>query len=237
MLWVEGRITTMERLCIKSFLDFGHNIEVYSYSNPTLPPGAILKDAREILAEDEVFTYNDKGLAKGPYPPQVRKISLGGYGAFANLFRYALLSERHGIWADTDMVCLKQWDFEPCELVVGRQSDAAINNAVLQFPMDSLLPIQLFERARQLGKDVYHAQTGPILLTEMLSGDTGDSLREFYPIHWTDIEKFVIPEIPIPNSHGIHFWNTWWKHKNLDKDGLYHPDCIYEKLKRKHLKQ
>jgi Glycosyltransferase sugar-binding region containing DXD motif len=49
---------------------------------------------------------------------------------FADWFRYRLLLERGGIWADADMVCLRPLEYASDE-VFAWQDDKLVNNAVL----------------------------------------------------------------------------------------------------------
>jgi hypothetical protein len=36
-------------------------------------------------------------------------------------------------------------------------------------------------------------------------------------------------------THAIHLWNEMWRRNQQDKNHRYHPDCLYEQLKRKYL--
>src|SRR5262245_44337282 len=99
MLWIGERLSTLERLCMASFLAHGHEVHLYAYGAiEAVPPGTQLRDGREILPAANVFTYAN-GFGKG------------SPSAFANEFRYKLLLERGGVWSDTDVVCLKPFDF------------------------------------------------------------------------------------------------------------------------------
>lgn len=41
-----------------------------------------------------------------------RGIRQGSYSAFSNQFRYTLLYDKGGWWVDTDVVCLRRFDFD-----------------------------------------------------------------------------------------------------------------------------
>jgi hypothetical protein len=62
----------------------------------------------------------------------------GSVGIFADWFRYRLLRSKGGIWADTDVVCLKPLSFERPE-IFARQDDRTINNAILGLPVEHAL--------------------------------------------------------------------------------------------------
>ncbi len=58
-----------------------------------------MQDARQILPASKVFR-NQRGEGKG------------SLAAFSDLFRYKLLMDRGGWWVDTDIFCLKPFDFK-----------------------------------------------------------------------------------------------------------------------------
>ena len=48
-LWIGDQLTTMELLCVQSFLINGHNFDLYAYDHvEPIPNGARLLDARAI---------------------------------------------------------------------------------------------------------------------------------------------------------------------------------------------
>src|SRR5229473_6890984 len=86
----------MEELSIRSFLAHGHEYHLYTYGPvKNVPGGAVLKDANEIIPSARLFTYREHDT----------------YSGFSNYFRYRLLLEKGGWWVDTDLVCLKPFDF------------------------------------------------------------------------------------------------------------------------------
>src|SRR5437764_5386264 len=95
-LWVGKRLSAMEILSIRSFLHHGHDYWLYVYEQvPNLPEGAVACDANEILPASSIFQYTDYKY----------------YAGFSNFFRHKLLLERSGWWVDTDIVCLRPFDF------------------------------------------------------------------------------------------------------------------------------
>ena len=66
-LWIGDKLSTMERLCISSYIHHGHEFHLYTYNDIVgLPKNCIVKDASEILPKDQIFSYN-AGLGKGSY--------------------------------------------------------------------------------------------------------------------------------------------------------------------------
>ncbi len=93
--WHGGVLSPYELFCLKSFIDCGHAVDLYTYDlNLVAPAGVRVCDAAELVGRDEVFVYQSEGFGKG------------SPSAFSNHFRYKLLAERGGWWIDTDVVCL-----------------------------------------------------------------------------------------------------------------------------------
>lgn len=118
MFWHGQGFARMERLCAASFLAQGHEVRLHVYAEPAnVPVGVKLVDANRTLPERYLF----------------RHIGSGSIAAFADWFRYQLLYEEGGIWADTDVVCLKPLRYDQPE-IFARQDEQIINNAVLGLP-------------------------------------------------------------------------------------------------------
>ena len=95
-LWVGSNLSYIEKLSIRSFLAVGHTVHLYSYDpNIDVPEGCTVRDASEILPEESIFAHSQRtGRSKG---------SLAG---FADLFRWKLIYQKGGAWADADVICL-----------------------------------------------------------------------------------------------------------------------------------
>lgn len=101
-----------------SFAANGHPVNLYAYDEVIgVPQGITVLDARKILPENSIFLHKKSG----------------SIAAFADMFRYRLLFEAGGIWADTDMVCLQPFEYDAPE-VFGWMEGDLINNAVLGLP-------------------------------------------------------------------------------------------------------
>ncbi len=105
-MWIGTRLSPLELLSIQSFLENGHPYTLWAYDRleTPLPPGAVLRDATEILPREAVFSYrhaNAWGHGKG------------SYAGFSDIFRYKLLHAHGGWWADLDIVCLRPLPEDP----------------------------------------------------------------------------------------------------------------------------
>ena len=75
-LWIGTRLSVMEQLAIRSFLDHGHPFHLYTYGDvENVPAGTVVRPGTEILPEQEIFCYQS-GYGKG------------SFSAFSNCFRH-----------------------------------------------------------------------------------------------------------------------------------------------------
>jgi hypothetical protein len=118
MFWHGPALSRVERLCMSSFVAHGHEVRLYVYDEPSgVPRGVTLCDANRVLPRSVIFHHQQSGSV----------------AAFADWFRYRLLYEHGGIWADTDVVCLQPFLYERTE-VYGWMDENTINNAILGLP-------------------------------------------------------------------------------------------------------
>jgi hypothetical protein len=60
-LWIGGSLSWMEQLCLKSFVDQGQKITLFSYETiPNVPQGVIQRDGRDILDTEDFIKYEKK---------------------------------------------------------------------------------------------------------------------------------------------------------------------------------
>lgn len=107
-LWIGESLSRLERLCLSSFL-YHHpdQVDLYTYAPvANVPIGIRICDANEIVSQEQVFSY-----------------CKGSYAGFADLFRWKLLNQLGGYWIDTDMLCIRPFDFTE-ELVFGKETEA-----------------------------------------------------------------------------------------------------------------
>lgn len=108
----------MERLALRSFAANGHTVSLHVYDEPEgVPTGIQLVDAARTLPRSAIFRHEQSG----------------SIAAFADWFRYRLLYDQGGVWVDTDVVCLRRFDYSRTE-IFGRMDQNIINNAVLGLP-------------------------------------------------------------------------------------------------------
>ena len=56
MLWISGRLSYLEQLCVKSFVDAGHHVKLYTYEPVEgIPEGVETADASERSSRSKGF--------------------------------------------------------------------------------------------------------------------------------------------------------------------------------------
>lgn len=215
--WLGKSLPPCAVLCMKSFIDHGHDYDLYSYDPISVPDGLRVLDANEILPRSEVFFYQE-GEGKG------------SVAAFANVFRYKLLTMLGGWWVDTDVLCLSPQVPEG-EIFMERESEDLICNAVIKFPKGHEFVKALYDKSREAGKNLSWGQTGPRLITEMarkadLFNRTGLQSQAF-PIHWKQAFLPVTARDSATtyertgSTSFLHLWNEIFRREG--SLALHHP--------------
>ncbi|HME09285.1 MAG TPA: glycosyltransferase [Bryobacteraceae bacterium] len=222
-----GDLSPMEQLSIASFLAQGHEYHLYSYQEVgNLPAGAVLKDAAEILPKTDIFQYEKNR----------------SYAGFSNFFRYRLLLRKGGWWADTDVVCLKQFTFEtPYVFATERVEGIAVAaTAVIKAPAGSEIMAYAWHgcKACQNPAAAFWGQLGPKLMARAIKQfELGSYLQPaevFCPLGYDEWEMQLAPDSPSfgEQTHAVHLWNEMWRRGGRDKRIVHGPGCLYERLKQ-----
>jgi hypothetical protein len=179
-----------------------------------------------------VFCYQ-KGVGKG------------SYSAFSNLFRYKLIFEKGGWWVDTDVVCLRPFDFKD-EFVFATEHEedgtTLAASCVLKSPAGSAYLGYCLRvcDAKDKAKIIW-GEIGPRLLDDAVKRFDLIAHRVpsqmFNPINWFEFSEIVKPEFDVArlkNSHAVHLWNQMWKKHYVDPDDDGPPDSLYALLRKRY---
>ncbi|MEM7132765.1 MAG: hypothetical protein AAF702_41060 [Chloroflexota bacterium] len=254
-LWIGNPLSKLEQLSMRSFLANGHEYHLYTYADvANVPNGVKLKDANEIIPEQEIF------------------VAFEGHVSFSDWFRWELLYQKGNWWVDTDVICLRQFDFNE-EIVYGKEGNKLVGAAVLCFPSKHKLARFLADTCaapnRFLPYDSIMARLmkhirknllgdkrsniswgeagGPAGFTKALHHfgllEFSQPTEIFYPIPWQKWQRiFTQSRVPyttmFPQSYAIHFWNERTRHKKgVDKNGDFPKSSIFEQLKDRYMKE
>ena len=229
-LWIGRELSAMEQLSLASFIAHGHEYHLYTYEQVlNVPQNVVIRDAEEILPRARAFQYSEHRTWSG----------------FANFFRYKLLLERGGWWADTDLVCLAPFEFSDeyvfsSEFSVGRQM---VNIGAIKAPAAS--EIMAYNWSVCQKKDparLVWGETGPALMEEAVERFSMQRhvkpWKVFCPIGFREWRKIIDPRAEdsfSTETRAVHLWHEMWRSANQDKNAHYHPASLYERLRRQYL--
>jgi hypothetical protein len=206
----------------------GHPVTLYSYTPESLkgvPVGVELRDASEVMPENQLVGYADTGA-----------FQLG-----ANFWRYALIAKDLGYWVDLDFYFLKAVDFS-VDYVFGWEYENWINNAILGMPSVADMVKDLcelprtnwrppwFGPKRSLNYYWLRLTKGDVKVEDLPWGTFSSGLvtyvakkngvahlaqrpSVFYPVRWKDARALFGPAETIermiaPDTCAVHMWQS-----------------------------
>lgn len=254
-LWIGGALSWLEQLCLKSFVDQGQRITLFSYEDiPNVPAGVIRRDGREIIDTDDFIKYEKKD----------------SFALFADLFRLHMIRACPGmIWVDTDVYCHQPMDYDS-DFVLGFELPGSqrVNNAVLGLPADSAVLADMlaftadrfsiapflkpalqeeYRAAARAGTPVHVSQQpwgvwGPMMVTHFIHkhglAAEVQPMDAFYPVTFPDRTKFlrkraVVEGLLTRHTTALHVWASNKRELGLRFDGLPPPGSYLAHLVEK----
>ena len=255
-LWIGGALSWLEQLCLKSFVDQGQKITLFSYEDiPNVPAGVIRRDGREVLNTENFIKYEKKD----------------SFALFADQFRLHMIHQNPGmIWVDTDVYCHRPMDYDS-NYVMGFElpGQHRVNNAVLGMPADSALMAALldftsdpfaippflsaaqtntYRAAAERGEPVHVSQQpwgvwGPLMITHFVHAlglqRQVMPLEAFYPVTFPDRMTFMrrasLATAKItPQTTALHLWASNKREMGLRHNGLAPKGSYLDQLLVKH---
>jgi hypothetical protein len=255
-LWIGGALSYLEQLCLKSFVDAGQHIVLYTYGGVTnAPEGVQMADANDIL----------------PQTGFLRHERTGSPALHSDVFRYHMLAKNDRmIWADTDAYCVKPFT-TPSGHFYAWESEDGLNGGVLGLPRDSATLAALIDftsdpfaipdwfdakernrltALRDAGTPVHAGEMpwgvwGPHALTHYLKA-TGEvrhamPMVALYPFEYKDRNLMLRPGLDVSAivtdaTFSIHFYGRRMRNRILEveTDGIPRPRSLIGKLLKKH---
>ena len=219
MFWAKGPISELEYLCMKSFVDHGYRLLVWSYDDGLdLPPQAKLCDANGVIGESKLFLNRQ-----------------GSYAGFSDYFRYKVLNRHGGLYADTDVIAVRSAQELPeGQFLVTEHSKqdtfkSYINGNVIYNPNPSkgnVIDLALAYSRRFPKEDIQWSEIGPALLSAIVSiyPRHGFAIQppEFAnPIPWWECpQKLLQDDFSVLDDRCFffHCYNETWKRAGIDKN-------------------
>lgn len=225
-LWIGDHLAAMQQCSIQSFLDAGHPYDLYVYGPiEGVPRDARVLDAGSLIPADRVWRYRDYDSPAG----------------FSNQFRYRLLAERGGTWADLDVICLRPLPHDAYLLAAQGFGPAPAATCLLRAPSDSELLARACAAAAAVDPlTAVWGDTGPGLLSRLVE-ELGLELlpvEAVCPIGF-DEWQLLISADPVEqasvlrrtsSSFAIHLWHEMWRRAGHDGAQPVARGCMYERL-------
>jgi hypothetical protein len=157
-LWVGGPLGKIQRLCLKSFVYYGHEVRLYVYDmDMDVPKGVSKHRASDIVPESRIFYYKDQ------------------LAAFSDYFRYRMIESQGIMWVDADTLCLTKDFFEKDKFVFIKESEGYAAGGILKMPSNHRGLAQMIKNSEKIvdmmkepGNDKLWATMGPALLTKIV---------------------------------------------------------------------
>ena len=216
-LWIGGRLSWLEQLCLKSFADAGHRTTLYSYEPiDNVPEGVETADARSVYDPETVLRHTRTGS------PAIH----------ADVWRLHLMQKTDEVWVDADVYCHRPFD-QSTDHVFGYEKPGLVCNAVLRLPENSPALAELlafFDDEARADKtalgDMKWGATGPGALTKALE-NTGEISHAapkaaYYPVSFPDRNKMLLSRFKIndwltEDTRAVHFWARRLKPRLAEK--------------------
>ncbi len=182
--WQGGPLGAYQLLCLRSFVERGHHVEVFSFDpSLVLPDWLARKDAADIVPAERVLR---------PLPEQNR------LAIHADLFRHALLHRLGGWWIDPDVVLLRAELPAAEPYFSGPTEFNGISTAAMKFPSGHPALTDALVHAAALDDSVAEwDRAGASLLTRSIvaSGLLGSRQppQSVSSVSWFDVPRLFDP--------------------------------------------
>lgn len=217
-MWFGTSLSRLELLTIHSFLQHGHEFNLWVYDEVTtpLPAGVILRDAESVLPRSKIYRKNvvdpETGVGAGSYS-----------GVSSDLFRYKVLYDHGGIWVDMDVTCLRPFDFK--EPYVFRAHRIGCVGSILKAPKGSRLMARAYEQTAEIANE-NTPWLEPLRILSHLVAEEG--LKHYIrsdianPDMWSEYIRPLIEDYRYPPEewYAIHWLNEFFR--TLSNDGGRH---------------
>lgn len=216
-LWIGEELSRIELLTINSFIENGHefNLWVYNTIKTKLPTGVKLRDANDIIPASRIFRYkyvNTFGHGKG---------SVSG---FSDVFRYKLLLDNGGWWTDMDITCLKPLNIST-PYFFRKHHDLPLVGNLMKCPPNSSLMKRCYEEAsltidennrdwhkpiKILNKNVFSIGLEQYIFDGFTNEDKWDEVKNYIKGNQSFSEKYL----------AIHWMNEEWRSRAMNKNDI-----------------
>lgn len=225
MLWVSGELSRIARLSLASFRMNGYRVTLWSYDPVRLSAEASdVRDAAELLPAAHADFANLSYLT--------------------SLFRYRLLAELGGIWADMDVVALsrepriearpliaseKRRPFRHAEPTATGESLTQVTNCFMANPEPKSGDLwhRAVDRVAALNPEERSWENvGPHMISSLMLRAPDEDIdilppEAVDPVAWWNVPAFFLEERDPPRSPFMHMYATIWTRRGVDAEAPF----------------
>lgn len=208
VMWLGAKLSKLERLTLASFCAQGHEVTLWAYDtiSTVLPERVTLADAERILPRAKIRAKREADPQTG-----IGKGSVGG--VFSDLFRYKVLFEHGGIWADMDVTALRPLDF--AEDYAFRPHRLGMVGSIMKCPKGSMLMRDVYAATEAIANE----DTPWLLPIQILNQYVRMAGLEGYIVpemsnldSWAALQPFVEGHQAFPDKwYAVHWMNELWR--------------------------
>lgn len=213
--WHGSQLGPYELLGLRSFVDHGHRIELFTYDDTiTVPDWIERRDANEIWPTHHVMHYQTE-------------LGRGSPSLHANLFRYAMLYQLGGWWIDLDVVLLGP-QLPQDEIFFAVENAPRYGTGVLKFPCGHDLLREATKHCVSVKEaDAVFGETGPLLFSRLVAKHSltlvAQPVATTHPILGSEVLALFDPnrrdeiERRSSTSYFIHLYNEIWRRSGIPR--------------------
>lgn len=199
----EGPITALEKACLMSFANRGHDVTFYSFTEQKLDPALKWRPAQDIL---------DPG-----YLPRFITDGKPNIAHFSDLFRVTLFQKTQATWIDCDVLCFGENRTPWPEEILVREGEKHIINCVLRINNPKTVTEAIRQMEAFLDRDVPWAATQYVVPKALAASGAKSVISpasEFCPFGADEWFKLLLPEYQDEcaargaNSRTLHLYNN-----------------------------
>jgi hypothetical protein len=215
--WHGSPLGPYQLMGMRSFVDLGHRIELFTYDPAiAVPEWIVRRDASEIRPTDHVLAYRNDD-------------SRGSFALHANLFRYAMLHRLGGWWIDLDVILLHQeLPAEDIFFSLETVDPLSATNSVLKFPAGHPALSDCVARCVAAGETPLYGETAAVLFTEIATKyrlpRPSRSMDTTYPLSALDVPAMFDPaqrdrlHARCENATFVHLFHEKWRRAGIPND-------------------
>lgn len=250
-LWIGDHLSSLERICLSSFLYHGHSVTVHTFTPDLNVPAGV-----RVLDASPVWPFLE-----------LRRYANGSVALTSNYMRWAILQQYQGaIWVDADVLCLRPFSFTD-EWVFAWQNDRHVAIGVVGGTSESPILEQLkdlvihpyqarpYDRPSRKRTKFFRRIFHPNSTKHIKWGEAGGVYSFHNEMQLHNLLDHALPEssfYPLPadefhtavdgtctlddprfeTSFAIHLWNERFRRGNIDKEGPFPEGSLLAEAKR-----